>query len=54
MDKERFQQMEKRLNKQAEATRAMNETLNKFIAIMGNQEVARNVAPPLLRSPHLM
>jgi hypothetical protein len=46
MDKERFQQMEKRLNEQAEATRAMNETLNKFIAIMANQEVARNVAPP--------
>jgi hypothetical protein len=46
MDEERFQQMEKRLNEQAEATRAMNETLNKFIAIMGNQEVARNVAPP--------
>jgi hypothetical protein len=46
MDKERFQQMEKRLNEQAEATRAMNETLNKFIVIMGNQEAARNVAPP--------
>jgi hypothetical protein len=46
MDEERFQQMEKRLNEQAEATRAMNETLNKFIAIMGNQEVARNIAPP--------
>jgi hypothetical protein len=24
----------------------MNETLNKFIVIMGNQEAARNVAPP--------
>jgi hypothetical protein len=46
MDDERFQQMEKRLNEQAEATQAMNETLNKFIAIMGNQEVARNVTPP--------
>jgi hypothetical protein len=46
MDDERFQQMEKRLNKQAEATRAMHETLNKFIAIMGNQEAARSVAPP--------
>jgi hypothetical protein len=45
MDDERFQQMEKRLNEQAEATRAMNETLNKFIAIMGNQEAARNVTP---------
>jgi hypothetical protein len=45
MDEERFQQREKRLNKQAKATRAMNETLNKFIAIMGNQEVARNVTP---------
>jgi hypothetical protein len=46
MDKERSQQMEKRLNEQAEATQAMNKTLNKFIAIMGNQEAARNVAPP--------
>jgi hypothetical protein len=46
MDEERFQQMEKRLNEQAEATRAMNKTLNKFIAIMGNQEAARNIAPP--------
>jgi hypothetical protein len=46
MDDKRFQQIEKRLNEQAEATRAMNETLNKFIAIMGNQEVARNVTPP--------
>jgi hypothetical protein len=46
MDEERFQQMEKRLNKQAEATGAMNETLTKFIAIMGNQEAARNVTPP--------
>jgi hypothetical protein len=51
MDEERFQQMEKRLNKQAEATRAMNETLNKFIAIMDNQEVARNITPPPLVSP---
>jgi hypothetical protein len=46
MDDKRFQQMEKRLNEQAEATRALNETLNKFIAIMGNQEAARNIAPP--------
>jgi hypothetical protein len=51
MDEERFQQMEKRLNEQAEATRAMNEMLNKFIAIMGNQEAARNVAPPPPVSP---
>jgi hypothetical protein len=29
----------------------MNETLNKFIAIMGNQEVARNVVPPPPVSP---
>jgi hypothetical protein len=46
MDEERFQQMEKRLNEQVEAIRAMNETLNEFIAIMGNQEVAINIAPP--------
>jgi hypothetical protein len=51
MDEERFQQMEKRLNKQVGASRAMNETLNEFIAIMGNQEVARNVAPPPPVSP---
>jgi hypothetical protein len=43
--------MEKRLNEQAEATRAMNETLNKFIAVMANQEAARNVAPPPPASP---
>jgi hypothetical protein len=29
----------------------MNKTLNKFIAMMGNQEVARNVAPPPPVSP---
>jgi hypothetical protein len=46
MDEERFQQMENRLSKQAEATRAMNKTLNKFLAVMANQEAARNVAPP--------
>jgi hypothetical protein len=51
MDEERFQQMEKRLNAQAEATQAMNETLNKFLAVMANQEVARNVAPPPPASP---
>jgi hypothetical protein len=45
MDDERFQQMEKRLNKQVEATRALNETL-KFIAIMGNQEASKVITPP--------
>jgi hypothetical protein len=54
MDKERFQQMEKRLNEQAEATRAMNKTLNKFLAVMANQEAARNVAPPPPASPPLV
>jgi hypothetical protein len=44
--------MEKRLNEQAEATRAMNKTLNKFLVVMANQEVARNVAlPPPASSP---
>jgi hypothetical protein len=43
--------MEKRLNEEVEATSAMNETLNKFIAIMGNQETARNIAPPPPVSP---
>jgi hypothetical protein len=51
MDKKRFQQMEKRLNEQVKATRAMNETLNKFLAVMANQEAARNVVPPP-QSPH--
>jgi hypothetical protein len=51
MDEERFQQMEKRLNKQTEATRAMNETLNKFLVVMANQEAARNVTPPPPASP---
>jgi hypothetical protein len=51
MDEERFQQMEKRLNEQAEATRAMNKTLNKFLAVMANQEAARNITPPPLASP---
>jgi hypothetical protein len=51
MDEERFQQMEKRLNEQVEATQTMNETLNRFIATMGNQEVTRNVAPPPPASP---
>jgi hypothetical protein len=54
MDDKRFQQMEKRLNDQAEATQAMNKTLNKPITIMGNQEVARSVAPPLLVLPPLV
>jgi hypothetical protein len=54
MDEERLQQMEKRLNEQAEATRAINETLNKFIAVMANQEVARNVAPPPPVSPQFV
>jgi hypothetical protein len=43
--------MEKRLNKQAEATRAMNKTLNKFLVVMANQEVARNITPPPPASP---
>jgi hypothetical protein len=51
MDEERFQQMEKRLNEQAEATQAMNETLNKFLAVMANQEAAKNIAPPPPASP---
>jgi hypothetical protein len=54
MDEQRFQQMEKSLNEQAEANRAMNGTLNKFIAIIGNQGVARNVAPsPPVSPPHV-
>jgi hypothetical protein len=32
----------------------MNKTLNKFIAIMGNQEVAGNITPPPPVSPPLV
>jgi hypothetical protein len=45
MEDERFQQIEKRLNEQVEATRAMNETLNKFLIIMSGMETAKSVAP---------
>jgi hypothetical protein len=51
MDEERFQQIEKRLNEHAEATRAMNETLNEFLVVMANQEAAGNVTPPPPASP---
>jgi hypothetical protein len=54
MDDETFQQMEKRLNEQAEATRAMNETLNKFLTIMSDIEVEKSVAPPPPVSPPLV
>jgi hypothetical protein len=54
MDDKRFLQMEKRLNEQAEATRAMNETINKFITIMSNIEAAKVVAPPPSVSPQLV
>jgi hypothetical protein len=54
MDDKRFQQMEKRLNKQAEATRAMNKTLNKFITIMSNIEAVKVVTPPPPISPQLV
>jgi hypothetical protein len=46
MDDKRFQQMEKRLNEQVEATQAMNETLNTFLTVMSNIEVAKSIAPP--------
>jgi hypothetical protein len=52
MDDERFQQMEKRLNEQADATQAMNETLNKFITIMSNIEAVKVI--PLPRCHHHM
>jgi hypothetical protein len=46
--------MEKRLNEQVEATQAINETLDKFMTIMSNIEVAKSVAPPPLVSPLLV
>jgi hypothetical protein len=46
--------MEKRLNEQAEATWAMNKTLNKFLTIMSNIEVAKGITPPPLDSPKLV
>jgi hypothetical protein len=51
MDDERFQQMEKRFNEQAEATQAMNETPNKFLTVMSNMQAAK-VSPPLPWSHH--
>jgi hypothetical protein len=54
MDDKRFQQMEKRLNEQAEATRAMNKTLNKSITIKSNIEAVKVVAPPPPVSPQLV
>jgi hypothetical protein len=54
MDDERFQQMEKRLNEQGEATQDMNETLNKCITIMSNIEAVKVVAPPPPVSPQLV
>jgi hypothetical protein len=46
--------MDKRLNEQVEATRAMNETLNKFLTIISNIEAAKSVTPPPLVSPPLV
>jgi hypothetical protein len=45
MDDKRFQQMEKRLNEQAEATQAMNETLNMFPTVMSNLEAMKASHP---------
>jgi hypothetical protein len=52
MDDERFQQMEKRLNEQVEATRGMNETLNKFIEPLWVTKRRQEMSPPLPQSPH--
>jgi hypothetical protein len=54
MDDERFQRVERRLNEQAEATQAMNKTLNMFITITSNIEVAKNIAPPAPYPPQLV
>jgi hypothetical protein len=43
---ERFQNIEKQLNDQAEASRATNKTLNKLLAAFSTQEVRENLTPP--------
>jgi hypothetical protein len=46
MDVERFQNIEKQLNDQAEATWATNETLNKLLAAFSAREAREHFAPP--------
>jgi hypothetical protein len=46
--------MEKRLNEQAEATQAMNQTLNKFLTIMSNLKAVKSIALPPLDLPQLV
>jgi hypothetical protein len=54
MDNKRFQQIEKKLNEQGEATLAMNETLKKFLTVMHNLEAMKSIAPPPLDSSQLV
>jgi hypothetical protein len=51
MDAEQLQNIEKRLNDQAEATQVTNEMLNKLLAVFSTQEVREHLAPPPLASP---
>jgi hypothetical protein len=57
MDAERLQNLEERLHKQAEATRATNELITQLFSMMRTQKVNGNIATPPPRwspSPHLL
>jgi hypothetical protein len=51
IDAERLQNIERRLNKQAEASRATNETLDKLLAVFSAREAREHIAPPPPASP---
>jgi hypothetical protein len=46
MDTKQLQNIEKRLNDQAEATQATNKTLNKLLAAFSAQEAREHLMPP--------
>jgi hypothetical protein len=46
MDAKWLQNIERRLNEQAEATQATNETLDKLLAVFSAREVREHIAPP--------
>jgi hypothetical protein len=51
MDAERLQNIERRLNEQAEASRATNKTLDKLLAVFSAREAREHIAPPPPASP---